>query len=139
MTRVWMVAFLALAFLAAPFTAEAQPAYRIGFLSESTALATLVDRSDVCVQRLLGGFRELGYTEGHNLLLEPRSAEGRPERLRALAAELVRLGVNAIVTTTNEAAHAAKHATATIPIVMTTSFSPVQGGSSRAWRGQVAI
>ena len=40
----------------------------------------------------------------------------------------MRLGVNAIVTTTNEAAHAAKHATGTVPIVMTTSFSPVQGG-----------
>ena len=106
----------------------AQPAYRIGFLSESTALATLVDRSDVCVQRLLGGFRDLGYTEGHNLLLEPRSAEGRPERLRALAAELVRLGVNAIVTASNEAAHAAKQASATVPIVMAASFSPVQGG-----------
>ena len=52
----------------------------------------------MCVQRLLGGFRDLGYTEGHNLLLEPRSAEGRPERLRALAAELVRLGVDVIVT-----------------------------------------
>ena len=98
------------------------------FLSESAALATLVDRSDVCVQRLLGGFRDLGYTEGHNLLLEQRSAEGRPERLRALAAELVRLGVNAIVTGSNEAAHAAKHASATVPIVMAASFSPVQGG-----------
>ena len=73
--------------LVVPLGGGAQPAYRIGFLSESTPLATLVDRSDVCVQRLLGGFRELGYTEGHTLLLEPRSAEGRPERLRALAAD----------------------------------------------------
>ena len=128
MTRVLMVALLTFAVLAAPLAAEAQSAHRIGFLSESVPLATLVDRSNVCVQRLLGGFQELGYTEGHNLLLEPRSAEGRPERLRALATDLVRLGVHAIVTTTNEAAHAAKHATTTVPIVMTTSFSPVQGG-----------
>jgi ABC-type uncharacterized transport system substrate-binding protein len=117
-----------LALLAVPLAAQPQSAYRIGFLSESTALATLVDRSDVCVQRLLVGFRELGYTEGRNLLLEPRSAEGRPERLRALADELVRLGVNAIVTGSNEAAHAAKQANATVPIVMAASFSPVQGG-----------
>jgi len=128
MTRVSMVAILSLTLLAAPLAAQPQSAYRIGYLSESVALTTLVDRSDVCVQRLLGGFRELGYTEGHTLLLEPRSAEGRPERLRALAAELVRLGVSAIVVTTNEAAHAAKHASATVPIVMTTSFAPVQGG-----------
>ena len=130
MTRL-VVAMLSLALLAAPLAAEAQQGgkvYRIGFLSESTALATLVDRSDVCVQRLLDGFRELGYTEGHNLLLEPRSAEGRPERLRALAAGLVRLGVHAIVTGSNEAADAAKHATTTVPIVMATSYSPVQGG-----------
>jgi ABC-type uncharacterized transport system substrate-binding protein len=114
--------------LAVPLVGEAQPAYRIGYLTEGGALATLVDRSDMCVQRLLGGFRELGYTEGHNLLLEPRSAEGRPERLRALAAELVGLGVNAIVTGSNEAAHAAKQTTTTVPIVMALSVSPVQGG-----------
>ena len=114
--------------LVMPLSGRAQPAYRIGFLSESGAQATLVDRRDVCVSRLLGGFQELGYTEGHNLLLEPRSAEGRPERLRALAAELVSLGVHAIVTGSNEAAHAAKQATTTIPIVMAVSLSPVQGG-----------
>jgi putative ABC transport system substrate-binding protein len=117
-----------LALLAASRAVGAQTPYRVGYLSESRPLATLVDRSDQCIQRLLGGFQALGYTEGHNLLLEPRSAEGRPERLRALAADLVRLGVHAIVTTTNEAAHAAKHASGTVPIVMTTSFSPVQGG-----------
>ena len=141
MTRVVRRGFIVgtLALLAAPLAAEAQPAYRIGFLSEGTALATLVDRSDGCVQRLLGGFRELGYTEGQNLLLEPRSAEGRPERLRALADELVRLGVNVIVAGSNEAAHAAKQASATVPIVMAASLSPSRAASSRAWRGQAAI
>jgi putative ABC transport system substrate-binding protein len=123
-----MVAILALALLAAPLAAEAQSPYRVGFLSESSPLATLVDRSEVCIQPLLVGFRELGYTEGRNLLLEPRSAEGRPERLRALADELVRLGAHAIVTTSNEAAHAAKQASTTVPIVMAASFSPVQLG-----------
>jgi putative ABC transport system substrate-binding protein len=114
-----------LSILVTPLAVEAQRVYRIGFLSEGGAP---VDRSNVCLQHLLGGFRELGYTEGHNLLLEPRSAEGRPERLQALAAELVRLGVNAIVTGSNEAAHAAKQASATVPIVMAASLSPVQGG-----------
>ena len=127
MTRLVVVLF-AVALLAAPLAAGAQSPYRVGFLSESSRLATLVDRSDGCIQRLLGGFQALGYTEGHNLVLEPRSAEGRSERLRALAAELVRLGAHAIVTTSNEAAHAGKQASTTVPIVMAASYSPVLGG-----------
>jgi hypothetical protein len=128
-----------LALLAVPLAAQPQSAYRIGFLSESTALATLVDRSDVCVQRLLVGFQELGYTEGRNLLLEPRSAEGRPERLRALADELVRLGVNAIVTGSNEAAHAASRRPRRSRSSWQRRSAPSRAASSRAWRGQVAI
>ena len=65
------------------------------------------------------GLRELGYVEGKNIVVEWRSAEGKPDRLPALAAELVRLKVDVIVTGGPTATRAAKEATSTIPIVMT--------------------
>jgi putative ABC transport system substrate-binding protein len=64
------------------------------------------------------GLRDLGYIEGKNLLIESRWAEGKYERLRDLAAELVRLKVEVIVTHTTTGALAAKQATASIPIVI---------------------
>jgi ABC-type uncharacterized transport system substrate-binding protein len=64
---------------------------------------------------------ELGYVEGQNLLIEYRNAEGRAERFPALAAELVRLNVDVIVTLGTQAAFAAKQATTVIPIVMGSS------------------
>ncbi len=72
--------------------------------------------------------RELGYVEGENLLIDSRYAEGRPERLPHLAAELVRSKVDVIVTITTPATAAAKDATATIPIVMTDVGDPVATG-----------
>jgi len=62
--------------------------------------------------------REHGYVEGQNLVIEYLSADGRPERFPALAADLVRLKVDLIVTRGTPAAQAAKNATATIPVVM---------------------
>ena len=83
----------------------------------------------------LGAFherlRELGYTEGQHFVLEYRSAEGRPERLRDLAAELVRLDVDLIVTRGTPAALSARQATRTIPIVMATSGDPAAEGIVR--------
>ena len=73
------------------------------------------------------GLRERGYTEGKNILLEYRYAEGKYERLPELAMELAREKVDVIVTTSSESARAARKATRTIPIVMT-SGSPVEQG-----------
>ena len=70
----------------------------------------------------------LGYAEGRNLIIESRFAGGQAERLPALAAELVRLNVDVIVTITTPAALAAKAATSTIPIVMSGSANPVELG-----------
>ena len=74
------------------------------------------------------GLRELGYVEGQNVVLEFRDAEAKAERLPDLAAELVRLKVDVIVTSSTPAIQAAKQATGTIPIVMAFSGDPVGTG-----------
>jgi putative ABC transport system substrate-binding protein len=74
------------------------------------------------------GLRELGYVEGKNFVLEYRWSAGSVERLRAHAAELVRLGVDVIVTGGPLATRAAKDLTPTIPIVMALDFDPVADG-----------
>src|SRR5262249_37368440 len=73
----------------------------------------------------LGG---LGYVVGQNISLEERWAEGRPDRLPSLAAELVRLKVDILVTASTPATQAAQQATRTIPIVMSNVSDPVQSG-----------
>ena len=114
--------------LAAPFSSFAQQqgkVWRVGFLAPRR-IGSL--DSDV-----FGGFpqgmRELGYTEGKNLVIEWRSAHGRYELLPGLAAELVQLKVDVIVAVAEVAIRAAQNATTTIPIVMgTTVTDPVESG-----------
>ena len=74
------------------------------------------------------GLRELGHIEGQNLVIEWRFAEEKPERLTTLAAELVALKVEVIVTYTTPAIRAAKHATNTIPILMANVGDPIAAG-----------
>jgi putative ABC transport system substrate-binding protein len=74
------------------------------------------------------GLRGLGYIEGQNIALEERWAEGRYDRLPSLAAELVRLNVDIIVTASTQAAQAGQQATRSIPIVMTVVSDPVESG-----------
>ena len=116
---------LALALLSAPVPARAQPAgiARIGWLG----LPSQAANADL-VSGFREGLREFGYTEGRNLAIEYRFAEGRSERLAHLAVELVGLPVSAIVVTSAQAAIAAKRATATIPIVLVTVGDPVSIG-----------
>ena len=74
------------------------------------------------------GLRELGYVEGRNITMEWRWAEGKPDRFPELATELVELKVDLIVTSSTQAALAAKQATSSIPIVMTISSYPEKLG-----------
>jgi putative tryptophan/tyrosine transport system substrate-binding protein len=74
------------------------------------------------------GLRELGYVEGQNLVIEVRHAEGRFERLPAIAAELVRFKVDVIVATGSEGVQAAKDAAHTVPIVVAYVGDPVARG-----------
>jgi len=82
----------------------------------------------VRTEALRQGLREFGYVEGKTIVIEWRSAEGKLDRLPALAAELVRLNVVVIVTSGPTPTSAAKEATVTIPIVMTQDTDPVANG-----------
>jgi putative tryptophan/tyrosine transport system substrate-binding protein len=73
------------------------------------------------------GLRDLGYLEGQNIAIEYRTAEGKPDRLAAAVAELVRVPVAVIITFGTPPTAAAKQATTTIPIVMIGIGDPVQG------------
>jgi putative ABC transport system substrate-binding protein len=126
MERRRFMAVIAGGFLAAPLVADAQQAAKaplIGYLAAN--LAAGLHRLEAFRQ----GLRDLGYVEGRNLVIESRSAEGKFERLPALAAELVALKVDVIVTAEGTpAALAAKQATRTLPIVFATAGDPVASG-----------
>ena len=96
---------------------------RIGFL-----VAVSPSASAARAEAFRQGLRELGYVEGKNIVIESRYAEGKLNRLPALAAELVRLKVDIIVTAGGQATRAAKEATPTIPIIMTNDPDPVGSG-----------
>jgi ABC-type uncharacterized transport system substrate-binding protein len=139
LARLAAVAVLVLTFLTAPLGAEAQPAgkvYRIGFLhtGEPPSFGPPNPRTN------FGAFRqalfELGYADERDLVIESRFAEGKVDRLPALAAELVALQVEVIVAANAASAKAAKAATTTIPIVFIGSTDPVgaRGELRPAWR-----
>jgi putative ABC transport system substrate-binding protein len=123
--RTFMV-IIAGGLVAAPLAAEAQPAgkvARIGFLGLNPGANP--HRRGAFLQ----GLRDLGYVEGRNVVIEYRSAEGKLERLSALAAELVALKVDVIVTGGGTpTALAAKQATRTLPIVFSSATDPVTDG-----------
>jgi len=96
---------------------------RIGYLTGATA-----EGQAVRIAAFRQGLRELGYVDGKNIVIEDRYAEEKPARLPALAAELVRLKVDVIVTGGGGITRAAKEATNTIPIVMTQDGDPVANG-----------
>jgi putative ABC transport system substrate-binding protein len=114
------------ALLTTAFPLEAQqPAKisRIGYLSAGSPSA-----NSPRIEAFRQGLRELGYVEGKNIAIEWRYTEGKLDRLPALAAELVRLKVEVIVTSGPSVTRAAKDATTTIPIVMAFDIDPVGNG-----------
>jgi len=96
---------------------------RIGYLT-GAYLSAIPTRMEALRQ----GLRELGYLEGKSIVIEWRSSEEKPDRLPALAAELVNLSVDIIVTGAGRPTRAAKGATSTIPIVMAQDTDPVGEG-----------
>jgi putative tryptophan/tyrosine transport system substrate-binding protein len=121
------IATLALGLLVLLCTAEAQQAprvYRIGWLSAGPPSPT----PTVQIQAFQDGLRDLGYVEGQNLVIAYRYGEGKAERLREVAAELVQLPVDVIVAQGASGTRGAQRATRTIPIVMTGNYDPVGEG-----------
>jgi putative tryptophan/tyrosine transport system substrate-binding protein len=118
---LWIVTLLL--FAASTFAQAQQPAKipRVGILF-------IGGRDQPHLEAFKQGLRERGYTEGKNIVLEYRYAEGKVDRLPSLAAELVQLKVDVIVTTSGNSARAATEATKTIPIVLTTGADPVKTG-----------
>ena len=126
MKRAALTVVLALGLLAAPLTAEAQQAvkvYRLGILG---------NENNPPWDGFRQGLLDLGYVDGRNLSMEWRWSEGKPDRLPALAIELVALRPDVIVASGTQAVRAAMEATSAIPIVMTTSSYPEKIGLVRS-------
>jgi putative ABC transport system substrate-binding protein len=127
-TRRQLLIVLGASALIAPLHSFAQQqgkVWRVGFLA-----LRHVDfvETDYYYGPFRQGMRELGYIEGRNLAIEWRSAEGKAERLPALAAQLVQSKVDVIVTAGTQAVRAAQNATAAIPIVIAAANDPVGSG-----------
>jgi len=126
---IGLISILALGLISGPLPAEAQKAgkvYRIGILRSGSGPPT----TSPFYIGLRQGLRELGYVEGQNLVIEYRSAKRKPERYPVIAAELVRLKVDVLVTSPGvNSTRAAQQATRTIPIVMSgVRVDPVKAG-----------
>ena len=120
--------FLALGWSSLSLAADASPAtrvWRIGVISTSSASTP---ETDHIWDSFLRALQERGYIERGNLVIERRYLEGKPERAKDLASELVRLKVDLIVAAANPATVAAKAATSTIPVVMVSVADPVGAG-----------
>jgi putative ABC transport system substrate-binding protein len=120
---VGLLLMVVLSLVTAPLPAEAQPAgkvWRIGYLAGSPRVPQ--------IDAFVHGLRELGYVEGHNLVLDLKLAHGRLERLPGLAAELVQSRPDVIVAAANVGGLAAKQATSTIPIVVVATHDGVHAG-----------
>src|SRR5262245_65222507 len=124
MSRGTSLRGLALGTLAAPLTAEAQPAGklpRVGYIWPGSGSDPARLRRFEAFRQ---GLRELGYVEGQSIVIEPRWADGKYDRYPALVADLVRLKVDVIVASGGAATKAAQQATKTIPIVMSVVIEP---------------
>src|SRR5437016_9779583 len=125
--RLFALSFLGALLLALSLSAHAQQPTKvplIGRLGAGSPSSNLARR-----EAFRQGLRELGYVEGKNIVIEWRYAEeGKLDRLSEIAAELVRLKVDVIVTTGSSVTRAAKEATSTIPIVMASDTDPVANG-----------
>jgi len=123
MSKKLLMTFLPTVLLATAFTAGAQQSAkipRIGYLA-----ATFASTNPARIEAFRQGLRELGYVDGKNIIIEWRFADGKADRLPALAADLVRIRVDVIVSGGSTATRPAKNATSTIPIVMAQDNDPI--------------
>ena len=126
LTRSLAGSALSLLLLTISFSVEAQQPKklpRIGYLTAGSASA-----ADLNIEAFREGLRQLGYIEGNNIVVECRYADGKTDRLRELADELVRMKIDVIVTASTPAIRAVQQATKTIPIVMANVGDPIAQG-----------
>lgn len=126
MTRLSALAALVAVVLAAPLAAAAQAAGKVPRVGVLTVIP--LSSTSALWRMFTEALRDLGYVDRQNIVLEWRSADGKPDRLGDLAAELVRVNSDVIVAMTNEDILAAKRATSTIPIIMVAALDPVAAG-----------
>jgi ABC-type uncharacterized transport system substrate-binding protein len=123
-----LIARVALSFVLFTLSASVQAQQPTNIPRVAYLGATSLTANAARVEAFRQGLRELGYVEGKNIVLELRSAEGEQGRLPALAAELVRLKIDIIVSAGQSVTRAAKEATTTIPIVMANDADPIGSG-----------
>jgi putative tryptophan/tyrosine transport system substrate-binding protein len=125
MSKKFLLSLCCMLLAPCPATEAQQPTKipRIGYLSTVSPAANVMR-----IEALRQGLRELGYVDGKNIVIEWRYAEGKVDRLPSLAAELVRLKVDVIITAASPPTRAAKELTRTIPIVMAFDDDPVGSG-----------
>jgi ABC-type uncharacterized transport system substrate-binding protein len=120
------------ALLAAPLAhaQRAEKVYRVALVFYSSPVSSMAGTEPVhpLARAFIHGLRDLGYVEGRNLVLVRRSLEGKPQRASEVAAELVRLNVDVIVSANDVITRAAKKATSSIPIVVVVGGDPVKQG-----------
>jgi putative ABC transport system substrate-binding protein len=124
-STVLLISTIVLGVFEMPLAADAQQAgkvYRVGFLWDSPAVFP------DAIEAFRQGLRDLGYVEGRTIAIEYRWAEGKPERMRELAEELVRLKVDVIVAPSSIYTEAARRATSTIPIIFMSHADPIGSG-----------
>jgi putative ABC transport system substrate-binding protein len=104
--------------------------YRVALVFTTSPVSEMAGSDPIhpLARSFLQGLRALGYEQGQNLMMEPRSAEGKFERFPEIIRELVSIKVDVIVTVANPMTQAARDVTRTIPIVMAYSVSPVEHG-----------
>jgi putative ABC transport system substrate-binding protein len=122
-----LTGIIAVLLLAASSLAQAPAGkvWRIGYLTQETQEISDAGTAGAARSQFRQRLRELGYVEGQNLVLEIRGAEGKVERFPALAADLVRLNVDVILSAGDPPTAAAQKATTSIPIVMLGATDPV--------------
>ena len=121
-----LVLALSATLVAAPFPAAAQTppkTYRIGFLGPGSASGYVRE-----IEAIRAGLRELGYAEGKNITVEYRWADGNMDRLKSMAAELVALKIDVLITYATVGVRAAMQTTKTLPIVVADAIDPVAQG-----------
>jgi putative ABC transport system substrate-binding protein len=109
---------------------ETRRVYRVALVFTTSPVSEMAGSDPIhpLARSLVHGLHALGYVQGQNLVLEPRSAEGKFERFPEIIRELVSIKVDVIVTVANPMTQAARDVTRTVPIVMAYSVSPVEHG-----------